>query len=143
MKAIRRDLNRLANEFKGPAYDAIKAAGRAVATPIAARARAALPSGPRTDGTLQGDVRVSATKTGAGVRMGRKSVPYAGWVEFGGSRPDGSVRAFVKDGRYLFPAAYGLAPQAAKAYSDALAKLFDSNNAIWTNTSADPGSVHD
>ena len=98
------------------------------------------------DGQLGGDIRVSATRTGAAVRMGRASIPYAGWVEFGGRRksPHNSTRPFVKTGRYLFPAAndLGVGPLAAAAYSDAIARIFASSG-VWTNTTNDGGSVHD
>ena len=73
--------------------------------------------------------------------MGSKAVPWAGWVEFGGTRhrPWQSSREFVKDGRYLFPAARGLAQQTADLYSDALEHVFTSSG-VWTN----PGdSAHD
>jgi len=76
--------------------------------------------------------------------MGRVSVPYAGWVEFGGTRhrPHDSSRPFVKGGRYLFPAAQADAERAAQIYAEALTRLFASPG-IWTNSGADPGSVHD
>jgi len=141
LKALRRDLNRMAAETKGPVYEKLKTAGRAVAAPIAASARARLPS---DTGTLAGDVRVTVTRTGAGVRMGRKTVPYAGWVEFGGrrSRPHDSARQFIPTGRYLFPAAYQAGPKAAAAYSEALTHIFESDT-IWTNTTSNGSQVRD
>jgi hypothetical protein len=144
MAALRRDVNRMTDDVSGPLYAAIKRAGLQVAEPVAAAVRARLPSGPRTTGRLQGDVRVGATRTGASVRMGRKTVPYAGWVEFGGTRkrPWPSERPFVKDGRYLFPAARDLSAQTAADYTAALQAVFDSPG-VWTNTTTSPGAVHD
>lgn len=139
MKAFRRDINRLADDQSSALYTAIKAAGRQAAAPVAERARATVP---HVSGTLAGDIRISATKTGAAVRMGRKKVPYAGWVEFGGTRPDSSSRTYVAAGRYLFPAAAGLAGVSAAAYSAALERLFD-NPGIWTNTTTDGAAVRD
>jgi hypothetical protein len=73
--------------------------------------------------------------------MGSKAVPWAGWVEFGGTRhkPFTSSRPFVKDGRYMFPAARGLAERSEQLYSDAIERVFASSG-VWTN----PGDeVHD
>jgi len=142
MRALRRDINRLAEEPRSELYAGIKAAGRAAAQPVAAATRARLPRGPRTSGRLQEDVRISATKTGATVRMGRATVPWAGWVEFGGGRPDGSSRDYVAGGRYMFPAAQGLAGRSADEYSKALTAVFASAG-VWTNTSSEGASIHD
>jgi hypothetical protein len=134
----------MAEDTRGPMYAALKQAGHVIAEPIASNTRAALPRGERTTGQLQGDVRVSVTRTGAGVRMGRKSVPYAGWVEFGGTRrePHATSREYVSSGRYLFPAAASVTPGAVEEYGRALEAVFDSSR-VWTNTGSDPGSVHD
>lgn len=138
MAALRRDLNRLATDQSSIVYQQIRQAGKQAAEPIASRARGSVP---RDTGTLAGDIRVSGSKTGATVRMGRQKVPYAGWVEFGGTRPDGSTRTYVAAGRYLFPAAQGEAGRAAELYSAALQRAFD--NAPWTNTTSDGSQVHD
>jgi len=141
MAAIRRDLNKMADDVSSPVYAAIKGAGKQAAEPVAARARGAVP---HVSDTLSGDIRVSGTKTGAAIRMGRVSVPYAGWIEFGGTRkePHPSSRQYIASGRYLFPAAAGLASQSAELYSSALERILNTN-AVWTNTSSDPGAVHD
>lgn len=147
-KALRRDLNRLISEVNGPLFNAMKRAGYAAVQPIVALVRGALPKSERKasrthrPGALMMDVRASGTQSGGSVRMGRKTIPYAGWVEFGGTRPDGSEREFVRGGRYMFPAAKGDASRAGKAYSDALTALFG-NSGIWTNTTDDGGNVHD
>jgi hypothetical protein len=147
-KALRKDINRLTADQRSPLYAAMRAAGAAAVAPILPAARAALPVSERPagrwhrPGRLAASVRVGATRTGAGVRMGSKAVPYAGWVEFGGRRhrPHDSARPFVKDGRYLFPAAMALAPRAASDYADALTRIFGSSG-VWTNTGT--GGVHD
>lgn len=132
----------MADDVSGPLYQAIKDAGKQAAEPVASRARSAVPHGP--DNRLAGDIRVSGTKTGAAVRMGRVSIPYAGWIEFGGTRkrPHPSTRTFIPSGRYLFPAAAGLSDKSAELYSAALQRILN-GDAVWTNTSADPGAVHD
>jgi hypothetical protein len=138
-KALRKDLGRLADDVNGPLFRAMKRAGYASVQPIVGLTRSRLPS---VSGNLSMSVRASGTKTGGSVRMGRASVPYAGWIEFGGSRPDGSTRQFIGSGRYLFPAAAGDASRASKAYSEALEQLFGSAG-IWTNTTGNGGQVHD
>jgi bacteriophage HK97-gp10 putative tail-component len=146
LNALARDIKRLAEDQASPLFEAMKAAGRQAAGPVADRARGTVPATDNTDhdGRLRGDIRVTATRTGAAVRMGRKTVPYAGWVEFGGTRkrPHTSSRDFVKGGRYLFPAAAGLAPVSAELYSAALAGVFGSGG-VWTNTTTNPEAVRD
>lgn len=147
-KALRKDINRLVGDVRSPLFNAMKRAGYAAVQPIVGIVRSALPvsdrpaSSTHKPGALSMDVRASGTQTGGSIRMGRKTIPYAGWVEFGGSRPDGSERPFMAGGRYLFPAAVGDASRAATAYSDELTKLFGSSG-IWTNTNASPDGVID
>ena len=83
-------------------------------------------------------MRITGTRTGATVRVGRKSVPYAGAVDFGGW-PKG--REYVAGGRYLFPAAQGLAETVANLYSDGIQQALDSFP--WSNETTDAGAVHD
>ena len=144
LKALSKDINKLADDTKGPLFKAIQQAGKTAAEPVAAATRSALPHSDRRTpdaGRLAGSVRTAGTRTGASVRMGSKAVPWAGWVEFGGTRhrPFVSSREFVRDGRYLFPAARGLAERSEQLYSDALERVFETSG-VWTN----PGDeVHD
>ena len=143
MRALRRDFTELSG-YDSQLNAAIVQAGMAAATPVANVTRSTLPeeSG-RGEGQLHGDVRVTATRTGAAVRMGRKSIPYAGWIEFGGTRhaPHDSVRPFVPTGQYMFPAAARLAQTSARLYSEALDKGLAEVD--WTNTTTNPEAVHD
>ena len=134
MKALNRDLGRLCGQ-RGPLNKALAAAGRAAAEPVAAATRSRLP---QVSGRLAGDVRVTATRSGAAVRMGRANLRYAGWVEFGGRRrvPHQSQRDYDSRGRYLFPAALNLAGQVAQRYSTATQTAIDAFG--WTNTGSDP-----
>jgi hypothetical protein len=142
LAALKRDLNRLAADESGPLFNAMKRAGYAAVEPVVPATRARLPTG--GSGRLAGSLRASAYKSGAAVRMGSKSVPYAGWVEFGGTRrrPHDSNRPYIRSGRYLFPAAADLSPAAAAAYTRALDEMFGSGR-VWTNTTSDPAAVHD
>ena len=139
LRALRRDIARQADTRPSELYDALRVAGRQAAEPIAAATRATVP---RVSGDLAGDVRVLASRTGAGVRMGRKSLRYAPWIEFGGNLPQGPRRPYVAAGRYLFPAARQYSYRAAGLYSDALQRVLNSSN-IWTNSTTNLGAVHD
>ena len=148
LAAMRRDIAKMTDETRGTLYDAIKSAGRELAEPVAARTVSTLPVSGLDDtpwhkpGALKSSVRVYATRSGAGVRMGSKAVPYAGWVEFGGHRPDGSERVFFSDGRYMFNAARSQQMAAAEKYADAMERAL-ARTGLWTNEGTDPGGVHD
>ena len=138
IKALSRDINKLTDDDRSALFKAIQSAGKTAAEPVAVATRAALP---QRSGTLAGTVRSSGTRTGATVRVGTARADYAGWIDFGGTRhrPHDSTRPYVKDGRYLFPAARGLAERSEQLYSDAMSKVFVASG-VWTN----PGDqVHD
>ena len=122
LKGVRKDLLKLDRE-NAPA--AMVAAGLAVANPLVAKIQQALPV---QTGRLRGTVRAGKVRTGATVRVGTKAVPYAGWVEFGGTRrnPHISTREFVKDGRYIFPTARGEASDAVQRYAAEMQRIIDS-----------------
>ena len=142
MRALQRDLAKLTDNT-GLLYKALRQAGLTAAEPVAAVTRSTLPQSDRRGaipGRLAGDVRVTASRSGAAVRMGRASLRYAGWVEFGGHRraPHESSRDYSPRGRYLFPAALQMAPEAARLYAAATEKAV--SDFPWTNTGS---SVHD
>lgn len=139
LRAMARDVKKMGSAG-GPLLAAMRRAGLVAVEPVAAAVRGALP---HVTGTLAGDVRATATRTGAGVRMGRSSIRYAGWVEFGGNRktPHPSFRSFDPRGRYMFPAALPLAPRAAELYAEAVNHALESFD--WTNITADGQAVHD
>lgn len=141
MKALRKDINRLTTDISGPLYKALSAAGKRAVEPVAVRARSSVP---HVSGDLAGTIRSGGTRTGGNVRMGKAAIPYAGFVEFGGTRPQGptdrAARPFIPTGRYLFPAAYTEQPAVTSLYNDELEGLF-SRNDIWTNGGA--SSPHD
>jgi hypothetical protein len=130
LRALQRDLARLADPAGGEMAAALAAAGRQAAQPVADAVRNAYPS---VSGTLAGSVRVTGSRTGAAVRVGRKSIPYAGPVDFGGYPGD---RPYLPDGRYLYPAARAHAADVVAAYQTAVTRVVDRFG--WTNTGADP-----
>ena len=62
---------------------------------------------PKRTGQFASTVRASKTKRAVLVRMGKAKVPYAGWLEFGGTRG----RPYVPGGRWLYPTAFDMEPQ--------------------------------
>jgi phage gpG-like protein len=56
---------------------------------------------PRVTGRLAASVTAEPYSGGALAGIGDTSTPYAGWVEFGGTRG----RPYVPQGRYLYPIA--------------------------------------
>ena len=148
LTALRKDVDRMCTDQRGPMFAALKQAGYAAVAPIVPAARDRIPasdrprSGYHRPGGLQNSIRASAYRSGAAVRMGSNAEPEAGWMEFGGTRhaPHNSSRSYARDGRYLFPAARGLAPAAAAQYVHALNDIFGSGR-VWTNTTDSAGSV--
>jgi hypothetical protein len=139
LNALKRDLVKAAAD-RGVVNAAFSKAGTQAMQPIAGAVRGSLPHG---TGRLAGDVRVSATRSGGSLRVGRASVRYAGFVDFGGRRraPHESSRDYTPNGRYLFPAARRLAGEASQLYTDALQQAIDA--IAWTNSTNDGGAVHD
>jgi hypothetical protein len=137
MKALLRDLNRLGSDT-GPLAKQLRQAGIKAATPVAEAARSHLP---QDTGRLAGDVRITANKAGATVKVGRSSLRYAGWVEFGGHRraPHPSTRDYQPRGRYIFPYAVSLAGPVAQIYAVEVQKALD--GFAWTNPST--SGAHD
>jgi hypothetical protein len=139
LRALARDVKRMPDS--AALLTAFREAGRMAADPVATAIRSALPrSDTEHAGRLAGDVRTNATRTGAAIRVGRKTVPYAGPVEFG-AWPRG--RPFVATGRYIYPTAQGanLSMQALRTYSDAMQAVLDRYD--WTNKTLNPEAVHD
>jgi hypothetical protein len=81
--------------------DAAANAGQRTAQDVAELIRADVP---RQTGALAGSVVVDDALGGNAVGVGYDgSVPYSGWIDWGGTRG----RAYVAEGRYLMPAATG------------------------------------
>lgn len=94
LEQAHRDMARWAEQL-GPA---VVADGQALASSIASQVQGEVPV---LTGTLAASVEtVELDETGFGVSIGG-DVPYAGWIEFGGSRG----RDLVAEGRYLYPTA--------------------------------------
>lgn len=95
---LKRDLKRLGHEDVPKRF---KAANKSAADVVAQAAAAKAPS--RT-GKLRASIRALGQAKQGLVKMGKASLPYAGWIEFGGNIKYGTIkRTFIKQGRYLFP----------------------------------------
>jgi len=140
--ALGRDMQKLASPT-GPLGAAVAlAADGAIGQPVAAVARSAVP---QVTGRLAGSVTVRREPGAAGaeVSMGSSSLRYAGWIEFGGLRraPHESRRDYDSRGRYLWPAATNVQGSVADRFGTAASSALASFP--WTNTTTDPGGVHD
>lgn len=100
---------------------------RAKLVPIGKRiADKARQSMPRRSGRAAASVSSGVSGNRAYVSIGRSTVPYAPWLDFGGTlRPSGGrhgtqVRQKVRGGRYLYPAINALAHDTERAASQAL-----------------------
>jgi hypothetical protein len=91
------------------------AVAKAAADPFAQRVAATVAGAvPRLSGQLAGSLE--STSDDAGVAVGYDgSVPYDGWIEFGGTRG----RAYVPDGRYLYPTALAAQDEFEQVAADA------------------------
>ena len=129
LRALQRDIKRLSLDA-GPLNKALSEAGKKAASPVAERVRGNVP---HESGALAASVRVTGSRSGAAVRMGRGSTPYAGPTDFGGYPGD---RPYLAGGRYLFPAAAELADVAATAYAGATQRALGAF--AWSNETSNP-----
>ena len=77
---------------------------------------------PRRTGRMAGSVSSGRRGRRAAVSYG---VPYAGWIDYGGTRG----RPYVRQGRYLYPTARAAADEAERASEDAARK--EIRTMIW------------
>src|SRR5262245_50903992 len=100
---LERGSRRLFDNIDQGAGSAFRSVADQVATIVRSRV-------PRRSGRLAGSVVSDQADEGALVGMG-DGVPYAGWIEFGGTRG----RPYVPTGRYLYPTASDAAPLLQRA----------------------------
>jgi hypothetical protein len=70
----------------------------------------ALPGVPKRTGRAARSLKAKSTRTMARVAGGSAAAPYYPWLDFGGAvgRRNSARRPYLKDGRYLYPAYFGL-----------------------------------
>jgi hypothetical protein len=125
LQAVDAELPReLSRELRGLAADVARSARARLAADTTSRSGDALAS-----------IRTFSTQRGAGVRAGKASVPYYGWLDFGGViRHHGPKHAhatthlirreFISRGRYLYPAADERAGLIAPKVESLLDRMF-------------------
>lgn len=106
---LRRQLRRLDNTVLPRE---LKAVHRRVADLVVAEAR---PRVPVRSGKLRDSLRAGVQAKGATIIMGRQSVPYAGWIDFGGERPH--HRPYLRRGRIIYPALDATRGEAERLYT--------------------------
>lgn len=95
---LKRDLKRLGDDL-GDLKQAHKRAAEAVAEDARKRV-------PVLTGRMKASIRAAGQAGGAVIRGGSKSVPYFGFIDFGGNTgiDKSVVRPFLPKGRVLYPA---------------------------------------
>lgn len=112
-----RELSRALKAVEDGMQKEVAGVFKRAAEKVASRARSRIRS---RSGRLAGSLRPFGTQRKAGVRMGRKAVPYAGPYEFGGY-PAG--RPFVAEGRAIYPTFVEEAGNVRRDVADGLAEL--------------------
>jgi hypothetical protein len=103
------DLERWAGELKAEVDKGGAPLGQRVAGVVKSRV-------PHLTDQLAGSVESSTDDEGIAVSMG-DGVPYAGWIEFGGTRG----REYIDQGRYLYPSLLDAQDEFAQVASDTAA----------------------
>lgn len=119
---LRRALGRVSPELP----KTLRAKLKPIGDRIAGRARSKMP---KRTGRAAGSVKSGVSGNRAYVQIGKASVPYAAWLDFGGTlhpvggRHGTQRRPMIPGGRYLYPAIGEMAPQtlqaAVEAFEDA------------------------
>lgn len=83
------------------------------------------PRVPRRSGRAAASIRAKSTRTAARVAGGKKSVPYFGWLDFGGrvGRNRSVKRPFIKSGRYIWASYSDKKDDVQDTLRDALVKI--------------------
>lgn len=104
LKEFRAGLKRIDSELPKELRQEFLAIGRRVADD----ARSDVP---RRSGRAAASIKAGVSGNNAYVQGGKKTVPYYGWLDFGGQLPSKAsgkhartVRKRLKEGRYLYPA---------------------------------------
>jgi Bacteriophage HK97-gp10, putative tail-component len=107
-RELERGTRKLADRIDEEAPKRLRKVGDDVARTVAGEV-------PRRSGALASSVSVSLIDEGTEVSIGSESVPYAGWIEFGGTHG----RPYMSRGRYLYPTALDVDAQLVSAGEDA------------------------
>jgi hypothetical protein len=135
LRDLRRQLQALDRELDSQYRGELRAELKQVAETAAGWVRAALPFDTsrkkRQTGVVEHwreAIKAGTSVDGAYVEWGRARVPYAGWLEFGGTRQGrpGSKpaqRDRVQGGRYVYPTVHSARPTLEREVSAALERM--------------------
>lgn len=118
LKELRRALGQVDKQLPKNLRGRLKRIGDKVAD----RARQRMP---KRSGRAASSVKAGVSGNNAYVQTGKKTVPYAAWLDFGGTlRPSGQrrglqVRPRIPGGRYLYPAIEQMRPQTEREAREA------------------------
>lgn len=102
---------------KGLAKD-LGQAGKAAADIVAQAAKRRIPS---NTGKTAKSLRAKVSYGGGAVVFGNAKVSWAGWLDFGGRRPQDKVgRLTLPEGRYIYPALSMTRDRVVREYADAV-----------------------
>ena len=119
-----RELRAAMRQADTKAGSALRIGLNTVADVVAAEARQQVP---RRSGRLADSIRARSTQLVAQVVMGTARVPYAGFIEFGGTagRHHSVHRPFLPGGRYLWPAVTAQRAGITAAMTEVLDRVHD------------------
>lgn len=80
---------------------------------------------PRRTGRAAASIKAKSTRTESRIAAGGNRVPYYPWLDFGGrtGRKRSVHRAFLTDGRYLYPALYAKREEFDRQLSEGLLRV--------------------
>lgn len=119
LREVRRELNSADKRYGKQ----IKTVLKNTAEIVASDARMNVPV---LTGRAKKSIKAGTSGAAAVIRGGTKSVPYYGWLDFGGTiRPKGTaiIRPVLKFGRYIYPAIKRKMPAAVKYLQENMAKI--------------------
>ncbi len=98
---------------------------KAIAERIASAIRRKVPLGPPAGGHARDSIKGGATAGTAYVKGGQRSIPYYGWLDFGGrgGRNKRNYRPYIREGRYIYPTIAEQHDQTVDAVNDVLARV--------------------
>jgi len=118
-------LRRVAPELGPELTRRLKGAGERVVRDAQRRVRSSTTSG-RSKGRAAGSIRVTSSGGKVYINGGKKSLPYYGWLDFGGvlqpkgRRRNRQYRPVLKKGRYIYPAIDANRARILEAVTDAV-----------------------
>lgn len=98
---------------------------KAIAERIASAIRRKVPLGPPARGHARDSIKGGATAGTAYVKGGQRTIPYYGWLDFGGrgGRNKRNYRPVIREGRYIYPTIAEQHDETVDAVNNVLARV--------------------